>query len=89
MSTVTNRLIVDATTGKKNDVIAYQSDADAMPMEHEQDHKRIVDTLIEGGALSAADLGEVVIERDQPSIAKEEESEAQPQVQRQSLSEDS
>jgi hypothetical protein len=88
MASVTIRLIVDASTGKKNVVIAYDSDSDAMPMEHEADHKRIVDKLIEGGALSAADVGEIVIERDQPTIAQQDEDQAEPVAQPQPLSED-
>ena len=88
MATVTIRLIVDASTGKKNVVIAYESDADAMPMEHEDDHKRIVNKLIEGGTLSAADLGQIIIERDQPEIAKQDEEQAEPEAQVQPLSED-
>jgi hypothetical protein len=58
------RLVVDPTTGKKNVVIGYRSDADAMPIEHEDAHREIVDKLIEGGALSAAELGEIIVERD-------------------------
>tara|TARA_R110002096_G_scaffold42143_3_gene113525 strand:- start:4281 stop:4550 length:270 start_codon:yes stop_codon:yes gene_type:complete len=88
MATVTIRLIVDATSGKKNVVIAYDSDADALPMEHEDDHKRIVNQLLEGGTLSAADLGEVIVERDQPAIAKQDEDEAEPAANVQPLSED-
>ncbi len=88
MATVTIRLIVDASTGKKNVLIAYESDADAMPMEHEDDHKQIVNKLIEGGALSAADLGQIIIERDQPALAKQDEDQAEPEAQVQPLSED-
>ncbi len=88
MATVTIRLIVDASTGKKNVVIGYESDADALPMEHEDDHKLIVNKLIEGGTLSAADLGQIIVERDQPAIAKQDEEEAEPAAQVQPLAED-
>ncbi len=57
------KLIVDPTTGKKNIVIGYESDSDALPMEHEEDHRRIVDKLIEGGALKAAEVGSIIVER--------------------------
>ena len=59
------RLVIDPVTGKKNVVIGYRADADAMPIEHEDAHRRLVDRLIEGGALSAAELGEIIVERDQ------------------------
>jgi hypothetical protein len=58
------RLEIDPKTRKKNVVIGYRSDEDAMPMEHEEDHRRLVDRLIEGGALGAAELGKIIIERE-------------------------
>lgn len=64
MAELTIRLTIDPHTGKKNVVIAYHSDEDALPMEHEDEHRRLVNRLIEGGALSAAELGSIVIERE-------------------------
>ena len=57
------RLEIDPATGKKNVVIDYGSDEDALPMEHEEDHRRLVDALIEGGTLKAAELGRIRVER--------------------------
>lgn len=73
MAELTIRLVIDPATGKKNVVIAYQSDQDALPMEHEAEHRRLVDRLIEGGALSAAEVGTVVIERDTGEPARSDE----------------
>ncbi len=64
MAEVTIRLVVDPTTRKKNVVISYRSDEDALPIEHEDAHREVVDKLIEGGALKAAELGKIVIERE-------------------------
>jgi hypothetical protein len=61
---VTIRLIVDPTTRKKNVVISYTSDSDALPIEHEDAHREIVDKLIEGGALKAAELGKIIVDRE-------------------------
>lgn len=58
------RLEIDPVTGKKNVVIDYGSDEDALPMEHEEDHRRLVDALIEGGTLKAAEVGRIVVRRD-------------------------
>lgn len=58
------RLEIDPATGKKNVVIDYGSDEDALPMEHEEDHRRLVDALLEGGTLKAAELGKIVVRRD-------------------------
>ena len=87
MATATIRLIVDPETGKKHVVIAYESDGDALPMEHEEDHRLLVEKLIEGGALSAGDVGSIVIEREQSAPAASD-SEAQEESLPQSLSED-
>ena len=64
MAELTIRLVVAPETGKKNVMIAYESDSDALPMEHEEEHRQLVDRLIEGGALSAAELGTIVVERE-------------------------
>ena len=63
MAEVTIRLVVDKVTGRKDVVISYTSDADALPIEHEDEHKRIVDRLLEGGLVKASELGNVVVER--------------------------
>lgn len=65
------RLEVDPKTGKKNVIISYGSDADALPSEHEEAHRRLVDQLIHGGALKAAELGQVVIERERTGAGSE------------------
>jgi hypothetical protein len=65
------RLQIDPATGKKDVIIKYESDPDALPMEHEEEHRRIVDRLIEGGALKASELGRIVVERDSPAGTQE------------------
>ena len=64
MAEVTIRLRIDPQTRKKNVVISYRSDEDALPLEHEEEHRRLVNQLIEGGALKAAELGTIVVERE-------------------------
>jgi hypothetical protein len=75
MASLTIRLTVDPVTGRKNITIAYGSDADALPMEHEEEHRRLVDRLIEGGALKAGEVGTITVEREsagaQEPIAEE------------------
>ena len=56
-------LEIDKKTQKKNIYIKYISDEDALPMEHEEAHQALVNQLIEGGTLSAAEVGEVLVER--------------------------
>ena len=53
----------DPNTGKQNIVVKLESDADALPIEHEQMHKQLVEKLI-GKGMNVEDLGEIVIERE-------------------------
>ncbi len=64
----------DPTTGKQNIVVKLRSDEDALPQEHEQMHRALVDKLIEGGILKADETGNLIVER--------EESEAVPEPDR-------
>jgi hypothetical protein len=62
---MTIRLRCDPATGKKDIIIALKSDEDALPLEHEQQHKALVEKLIEGGLVKAGELGQIVVEREQ------------------------
>ena len=53
----------DKTTGKQNIIVKLDSDPDALPIEHEQLHRKLVETLV-GKGIDAEDLGEIVIHRE-------------------------
>lgn len=53
----------DKTTGKQNIIVKLDSDPDALPIEHEQLHRKLVEQLV-GKGIDAEDLGEIVIERE-------------------------
>ncbi|MEN0066355.1 MAG: hypothetical protein AAGA48_29735 [Myxococcota bacterium] len=89
MAEVTLRLRTDPQTGKKSVVIQYSSDTDALPMEHEADHKRIVDQLIEAGALSEDDRDAIVIERLPEESEPQAETGTEGESERQALDESS
>jgi len=81
---MTIRLRCDPTTGKKDIVITLRSDEDALPNEHEQMHRTLVEKLIDGGLVKASEVGQIVVERE----SKEDEAapagtESQPQRQAQ------
>jgi hypothetical protein len=69
---MTIRLRCDPATGKKDIIISMRSDEDALPHEHEQQHRALVEKLINGGILKASELGQIVVERE------DEEGEAAP-----------
>jgi hypothetical protein len=62
MASLVITLRVDPATGKKDILVDYTSDADALPMEHEDDHRRIVEKLIAGGVVAAEEVGRVVVQ---------------------------
>jgi hypothetical protein len=64
MAEMTIQLKIDPATGKKDIIIALRSDEDALPHEHEQQHQRLVEKLIEGGVLQASEVGKIVVERE-------------------------
>jgi hypothetical protein len=59
----------DPVTGKKDIVVKLHSDPDALPMEHEQQHRALVDRLIEGGVVKASEVGKGVVERQEEEKA--------------------
>lgn len=75
MAQLTLRLIVDPETKKKNVVVSYTSDSDALPEEHEDAHRALVEKLIEGGTLKASELGKIIVEREAPRQPNEEQAE--------------
>jgi hypothetical protein len=79
MANLIIQLKVNPQTKKKDVIISYTSEADALPIEHEEAHRRLVDQLIEGGALKAGEVGSIVIEREQGKGEVEEPKEEAPQ----------
>jgi hypothetical protein len=49
MAEMTLRLRVDPTTGRREIVIDYASDSDALPMEHEEQHRALAEKVVDGG----------------------------------------
>ncbi len=64
MATLTLRLEIDPVTGKKNVWVKYESDGDALPVEHEEAHRKIVEALLAGGKVKPEELGDVLVERE-------------------------
>ena len=74
MAEVHLRLVYNKNTSKHDIYIDYESDIDALPFEHEQEHKDIVQRLIKNAGLDQMtddDFGEVVIRRLSPQEKQE------------------
>jgi FtsH ternary system domain X3-analog len=65
MAEMTIQLRIDPNTGKKDIVISLDSDADMLPHEHEEQHRKLVEKLIEGGMIQASELGKIVVQREE------------------------
>jgi hypothetical protein len=63
MAEMTILLRRDPSSGKQNIIVKLDSDPDALPMEHEQLHRRLVKQLV-GNGVDPEDLGEIIIERE-------------------------
>lgn len=63
MAEMTIRLRIDPETNKKEIIVSMRSDEDALPHEHEEQHRKLVDTLIEKGIAAAGD--KIIIEREE------------------------
>lgn len=81
MAEMTIRLQTDPVTGKKDIIVSLKSDEDSMPHEHEQQHRQLVEKLIEGGALSAAEAGRVIVQREEETASGQSADEAPPSEQ--------
>ena len=71
MPEMTIRLQRDPETGKQNIIIKLRSDEDALPHEHEQQHRALVDKLIDGGIVKAGEVGNIIVEREEKTAAPE------------------
>jgi FtsH ternary system-associated peptide len=61
---MTIRLRCDPETGKRDIIVQLHSDGDALPHEHEQLHRQLVDRLVNGGLLKAGEAGKLIVERE-------------------------
>lgn len=69
MAEVTIRMISNPVTGKRDIYIEYESEDDALPHEHEKEHKGIIEQLLGKGILQPDDVGQVKVGRVQPGAA--------------------
>ena len=80
MAEMTIRLQTDPDTGKKNIIVSLGGEEDMLPHEHEEQHRELVEKLIEGGLVSASELGKIIVEREEKnSVGETPTTEEQPQ----------
>lgn len=79
MAEVTIRMVSNPKTGKRDIYIDYEGEDDSLPMEHENDHRDIVEQLLGQGVLDPDDIGQIKVGRVQPAPAKREPVENAPE----------
>jgi len=85
MGQVTLRMRTDPVTGKRVIAIEYESDSSALPFEHEEEHRQLVDKVLEGGTMKARDKGKVLVDREQEGAPAETGPQAEPSAERASV----
>ncbi len=78
MAKVTLRLEVDPVSKKKHVWVKYDSDSDALPQEHEEAHRKIVEALLASGTLKPDELGNLKVEREGSGEGVKESPQAPP-----------
>ncbi|MEQ8820666.1 MAG: hypothetical protein RLY93_10500 [Sumerlaeia bacterium] len=86
MAEITIRLVYNLKSGKKDIYIDLESEPDALPIEHERDHRNVVEKLLGKGILKEDEVGEVKVSRVEPQTApqapnRQEEEPPQGQTQ--------
>ena len=87
MAEMTIRLRCDPETGKRDIIVALESDADALPHEHEALHRRLVEKLVGGGLLQAEEAGKLIVEREEKKGEAAATPVGDPPVERKSAAE--
>ena len=87
MPEMTIRLRINPETGKRDIIIGMRSDEDALPHEHEQQHRNLVDKLLEKGIIKEGEEGNLIIDREEderePAVPVGETPEAEREAQSQ------
>ena len=63
MAKLNIRLTYNKKTGRNDILVDFHSDADALPFEHEEDHKKLVEQILSTSGLSKDELGDIKIKR--------------------------
>lgn len=67
---MTLRLEIDPRTRERRILVKYESDADALPVEHEEAHRRVVEALVRSGRISPEQRALIVVEREAAPAAE-------------------
>jgi len=64
MPEMTIRLRINPETNKKDIIISLRGDEDALPHEHEQMHRKLVEKVLSGNKIKMEEIGQITVERE-------------------------
>ena len=79
MGEISIRFRMNMDSGKKDIIIDFEGDEDLMRHEHEKRHRQVIERLVGEGVLQADEVGEVIVEREQPGQQVPNREPEQPQ----------
>lgn len=75
MAECTIRMVSNPKTGKRDIHIDFHSERDALPHEHEKDHRALVKSLLGPDIFDDHDIGQIVVSRGEPGEVETERRE--------------
>lgn len=72
MAECTIRMVSNPRTGKRDIYIDFDSERDALPHEHEKDHRARVKSLLGPDIFDEHDVGQIVVSRGEPGAVESE-----------------
>lgn len=75
----------NSENGKQELLIDYESDGDALPFEHEEDHKDLVMKILESNGLKLSDMDSISVNRQAVTITQDEQKSKEPEAQRKTI----
>ncbi|PCJ17225.1 MAG: hypothetical protein COB02_14365 [Candidatus Cloacimonadota bacterium] len=85
MAKVILSLKKNSEDGKQELTIDYESDGDALPFEHEEDHKALVKKLLGANSLDLSEIDSIVVNRKAIALTDEGEKEREQQSERKKI----
>ena len=75
----------NSENGKQELLIDYESEGDALPFEHEEDHKDLVMKVLESNSLILSDIESILVNRRAVSLSDDSQKNTEVQSERKKI----
>ena len=75
----------NSENGKQELLIDYESEGDALPFEHEEDHKDLVMKVLESNSLNLSDIDSILVNRRAVSLSDDSQKNTEVQSERKKI----